>query len=163
MPDDVYLIDGARTPQGRYAGALASVRPDDLAALVVGEAVRRSGIPADAVDEVILGADRHTAPPGSPQRHQRPHDRRTARDLRPAGTSAPAAAAHRPRPGVRGDIAEPLERGRDDALQGINSRLFERVRRLPMPTVAAVDGWALGGGADKKDRMTRYLAKRSRA
>ncbi|MGP4051939.1 thiolase family protein [Streptomyces sp. 2A115] len=56
MPDEVYLIDGARTPQGRYGGALASVRPDDLAALVVGEAVRRSGVPADAVDEVILGA-----------------------------------------------------------------------------------------------------------
>lgn len=42
MPDEVYLIDGARTPQGRHRGALASVRPDDLAALVVGEAVRRS-------------------------------------------------------------------------------------------------------------------------
>ncbi|MFE3852421.1 thiolase family protein [Streptomyces griseorubiginosus] len=56
MPDEVYLIDGARTPQGRYGGALARVRPDDLAALVVGEAVRRAGAPADAVDEVILGA-----------------------------------------------------------------------------------------------------------
>jgi len=56
MSDEVYLIDGARTPQGRYGGGLASVRPDDLAALVVGEAVRRAGIPADAVDEVILGA-----------------------------------------------------------------------------------------------------------
>ncbi|WP_405856218.1 thiolase family protein [Streptomyces sp. NBC_01515] len=54
--DEVYLIDGARTPQGRYGGALASVRPDDLAALVVGEAVRRAGIPAHEVDEVILGA-----------------------------------------------------------------------------------------------------------
>ncbi|MDX3517798.1 thiolase family protein [Streptomyces scabiei] len=56
MPDDVYLIDGARTPLGRHRGALASVRPDDLAALVVREAVRRSAIPAEAVDEVILGA-----------------------------------------------------------------------------------------------------------
>ncbi|MFI7504762.1 thiolase family protein [Streptomyces sp. NPDC049687] len=56
MSDEVYLIDGARTPQGRYGGALASVRPDDLAALVVGEAVRRAGIPADSVEEVILGA-----------------------------------------------------------------------------------------------------------
>ncbi|MFC4470139.1 thiolase family protein [Streptomyces xiangluensis] len=56
MSDEVYLIDGARTPQGRYGGALSSVRPDDLAALVVGDAVRRAGIPADSVDEVILGA-----------------------------------------------------------------------------------------------------------
>lgn len=55
MPE-VYLVDGARTPQGRYGGALASVRPDDLAALVVGEAVRRARVPAEAVDEVILGA-----------------------------------------------------------------------------------------------------------
>ncbi|MFF5359908.1 thiolase family protein [Streptomyces scabiei] len=56
MLDEVYLIDGARTPLGRHRGALASVRPDDLAALVVREAVRRSAIPAEAVDEVILGA-----------------------------------------------------------------------------------------------------------
>ena len=54
MPDEGYLIDGARTPQGRYGGALAAVRPDDLAALVVGEALRRSGAPAEAVDEVLL-------------------------------------------------------------------------------------------------------------
>ncbi|MBF6370588.1 3-oxoadipyl-CoA thiolase, partial [Nocardia puris] len=53
---EVFLVDGARTPQGRYGGALASVRPDDLAATVVAEAVRRAGVPADAVDEVVLGA-----------------------------------------------------------------------------------------------------------
>ncbi len=46
------------------------------------------------------------------------------------------------------DIAELRERGRDEALKGINSRLFERVHRLPLPTVAAVNGWALGGGAE---------------
>jgi 3-oxoadipyl-CoA thiolase len=56
MSDEVYLVDGARTPQGRYGGALAPVRPDDLAALVVAEAVRRAGVPAGAVDEVVLGA-----------------------------------------------------------------------------------------------------------
>jgi 3-oxoadipyl-CoA thiolase len=55
---EAYLVGGARTPVGRYGGALASVRPDDLAALVVGEAVRRAGIdPAQIdIDEVILGA-----------------------------------------------------------------------------------------------------------
>lgn len=46
------------------------------------------------------------------------------------------------------DIAELRERGREEALAGINSRLFERLHRLPAPTVAAVDGFALGGGAE---------------
>ncbi|WAP59446.1 enoyl-CoA hydratase/isomerase family protein [Streptomyces sp. S465] len=46
------------------------------------------------------------------------------------------------------DIAELAERGREEALQGINSRLFDRLARLPQPTVAAVDGYALGGGAE---------------
>lgn len=46
------------------------------------------------------------------------------------------------------DIGELRERGREQALQGINSRLFDRIARLPLPTVAAVDGWALGGGAE---------------
>jgi acetyl-CoA acetyltransferase family protein len=53
---EAFLVDGVRTPQGRYGGALAGTRPDDLAALVVGEVIRRTGLPADAVDEVILGA-----------------------------------------------------------------------------------------------------------
>lgn len=53
---EAYLVGGVRTPIGRYGGALAGVRPDDLAALVVGEAVARSGLPVDALDEVILGA-----------------------------------------------------------------------------------------------------------
>ncbi|MEV6338777.1 thiolase family protein [Nocardia vinacea] len=53
---EVFLVDGARTPQGRYAGALAGIRPDDLAGLVVAEAVHRAGVPIEAVDEVVLGA-----------------------------------------------------------------------------------------------------------
>ena len=53
---DVFLVGGVRTPQGKFGGSLAGVRPDDLAALVVGEAVRRGGVPAEAVDEVVLGA-----------------------------------------------------------------------------------------------------------
>ncbi|WP_448811373.1 thiolase family protein [Agromyces bauzanensis] len=58
---EAYLVGGVRTPVGRYGGALASVRPDDLAAIVVAEALRRAGLDTDeigsgAVDEVILGA-----------------------------------------------------------------------------------------------------------
>ena len=46
------------------------------------------------------------------------------------------------------DIAQMLGRGREEALQGINSRLFDRIAKLPQPTVAAIDGPALGGGAE---------------
>lgn len=46
------------------------------------------------------------------------------------------------------DIAQLRERRRDDALRGINSGIFDRIRRLPMPTVALIDGYALGGGAE---------------
>ena len=53
---EAFIVDGVRTPIGRYAGGLASVRPDDLAALVVREAVARAGIDPELVDEVILGA-----------------------------------------------------------------------------------------------------------
>lgn len=57
MPE-AYLVGGVRTPVGRYGGALASVRPDDLASIVVREAARRAGVdPLQAeIDEVILGA-----------------------------------------------------------------------------------------------------------
>ncbi len=53
---EAFLVGGVRTPIGRYGGALASVRPDDLAALVVRAAVERAHVPAHAVEEVILGA-----------------------------------------------------------------------------------------------------------
>jgi 3-oxoadipyl-CoA thiolase len=55
MPE-AYLVGGVRTAVGRYGGALAGVRPDDLAALVVGEAVRRAGVDGSALDDVMLGA-----------------------------------------------------------------------------------------------------------
>jgi acetyl-CoA C-acetyltransferase len=52
---EAFLVGGARTPVGRYGGALSAVRPDDLAALVVREAVLRAGVDPDTIDEVILG------------------------------------------------------------------------------------------------------------
>lgn len=46
------------------------------------------------------------------------------------------------------DIAQLRERRRDDALAGINSTIFDRIAKLPMPVIAALDGYALGGGAE---------------
>jgi 3-oxoadipyl-CoA thiolase len=52
---DVYIIDAVRTPIGRHGGALARVRPDDLAAAAIAALVRRTGIEPSSVDDVILG------------------------------------------------------------------------------------------------------------
>lgn len=49
-------MSAVRTPVGRYGGALARVRPDDLAATAIKAAVERSGVRPDAIDDVILGA-----------------------------------------------------------------------------------------------------------
>lgn len=46
------------------------------------------------------------------------------------------------------DIAQLRERRLTDALAGINSGIFDRIHRLPMPTIALLDGYALGGGAE---------------
>ena len=55
MPE-AYLVDGVRTPVGRYAGALAPVRPDDLAAHVVRALLaRHPQVDPAAVDDVVLG------------------------------------------------------------------------------------------------------------
>jgi len=50
-----WIVDAVRTPFGRYGGALAPVRPDDLAALVVRALVDRTGIDPAAIEDVILG------------------------------------------------------------------------------------------------------------
>ena len=52
---DVVIVSAVRTPIGRIRGALAAVRPDDLAALVVRAAVERAGIDAEIIEEVYLG------------------------------------------------------------------------------------------------------------
>jgi enoyl-CoA hydratase len=46
------------------------------------------------------------------------------------------------------DIAQLRERRREDALMGINSGIFVRIAKLPLPVIAALDGYALGGGAE---------------
>jgi 3-oxoadipyl-CoA thiolase len=52
---DVFIVDAVRTPVGRYRGALAEVRPDDLGALVIAEIVRRTGADPAAIEDVLLG------------------------------------------------------------------------------------------------------------
>ena len=49
------VLAGLRTPIGRYGGALAGVRPDDLAGHVIRAVVERSGIPADQIEDVWFG------------------------------------------------------------------------------------------------------------
>lgn len=50
------MVDAVRTPMGRFGGALASVRPDDLAAHAIKALVERTGVPGDSVDDVVWGA-----------------------------------------------------------------------------------------------------------
>jgi len=53
---DALIVDAVRTPMGRYGGALAGVRPDNLAAHVLAQAVQRTGIDPATVCDVYLGA-----------------------------------------------------------------------------------------------------------
>jgi acetyl-CoA acetyltransferase len=51
------ILSAVRTPIGRYGGGLAAVRPDDLAALAIAEAVARAGVPAEqATSPASLGS-----------------------------------------------------------------------------------------------------------
>ncbi|HEX5148708.1 MAG TPA: thiolase family protein [Candidatus Limnocylindrales bacterium] len=52
---EAWIVEAVRTPIGRYGGALAGVRPDDLAALVIRAVVDRAGIDPALIEDVILG------------------------------------------------------------------------------------------------------------
>jgi 3-oxoadipyl-CoA thiolase len=52
---EAWIVDAVRTPVGRYGGALATVRPDDLAAIVIRAVVDRTGIDPSIIEDVILG------------------------------------------------------------------------------------------------------------
>jgi 3-oxoadipyl-CoA thiolase len=53
---EAWIVSAVRTPVGRYGGALARVRPDDLAAAAISGAVERAGIPPNELEDVVLGA-----------------------------------------------------------------------------------------------------------
>jgi len=50
------ILSAVRTPVGRYGGALAEVRPDDLAAVAIGAAVERAGVEPGEIEDVYFGA-----------------------------------------------------------------------------------------------------------
>jgi len=56
MTREVWVIDAVRTPIGRYGGALAATRPDDLAATALRAIVARTGVAPSVIDDVYLGA-----------------------------------------------------------------------------------------------------------
>src|SRR3954469_3459642 len=53
---EAWIVSAVRTPVGRYGGALARVRPDDLAATAIKAAVERSGVAVQEIEDVVLGA-----------------------------------------------------------------------------------------------------------
>ncbi len=56
MMEQAYIIDGIRTPIGNFKGALAGVRADDLAALVIQKLIERNpSVPTNKIEEVIFG------------------------------------------------------------------------------------------------------------
>ncbi|MDC4558916.1 3-oxoadipyl-CoA thiolase [Acinetobacter baumannii] len=52
---NAYIYDGLRSPFGRHAGELASIRPDDLAATVIQKLLEKTGVPGTDIEDVILG------------------------------------------------------------------------------------------------------------
>ena len=56
MPRRVVVVDAIRTPIGRYGGALSSVRPDDLMALLIRKLIERTALDARLIDDVYVGA-----------------------------------------------------------------------------------------------------------
>src|SRR5713101_9216572 len=52
---EAVILSAVRTPIGRYAGSLKDARPDDLAALVIAEAVRRANVDPASIEDVLLG------------------------------------------------------------------------------------------------------------
>lgn len=99
---------------------------DDRVVVTLHRPDKRNAIDAEMVDELHAVCDKLTREPKLL--------------LLTGGTDGIFAAG--------ADIAQLRDRGRYDALAGINHGIMQHIRSLPMPSVAAVDGPALGGGAE---------------
>ncbi|MFX1265457.1 MAG: hypothetical protein ACFFH0_08755, partial [Promethearchaeota archaeon] len=62
---EAVIVDAVRTPIGKRNGSLASLRPDELASHVLQALVRRTGIEAGTVDDVMMGCNTQTAQQGA--------------------------------------------------------------------------------------------------
>lgn len=105
--------------------ALQTVEEKDRVVVELSRPEVRNAIDEQMVEELHVACDRLEAEP------------RLLMIMGSGGTFAAGA-----------DISQLRGRGRTEALQGINSCLFDRIRRLPMPVIALMDGYALGGGAE---------------
>jgi acetyl-CoA acetyltransferase len=105
--NDAYICDFVRTPIGRYDGALAGLRPDDLAAVVIRALVAKHPTVGAVIDEAFLGCanqageDKVPPPdqPGDPRRAPAIAQHRKSRTAHPrlaARSRAPAVDSHRP-------------------------------------------------------------------
>ncbi|MEM9605438.1 MAG: 3-oxoadipyl-CoA thiolase [Pseudomonadota bacterium] len=88
MSQAAWICGYTRSPIGRYGGALASVRPDDLAAHSLRAVIEQTGIPADAIEDVLLGCANQA---GEDNRNVA----RMASLLAGVGDSAPGATLNR--------------------------------------------------------------------
>ncbi len=173
MPEAV-IVSAVRTPIGRYGGALAGVRADDLAAIAVGEAVSRAGVDASAIEDVYLGCA-----------NQAGEDNRnvarmaallaglpdsvpgvTVNRLCASGLAAVVAACHAVRRG-RGrpvrrrwrrvdDACAARDRQAREAVRARRPRLLRHDARLALPEPG--DGRALPAGDDGRDGRERRRA-----
>lgn len=123
---------GARLDASRFTTLLVTERADRLHATLDRPAVRNA-IDQAMVDELHAVCAHLEAHP---------------KVLILSGTPADPASATKGVFASGADIAQLRERRRDDALAGINSTVFDRIAKLPMPVIAALEGYALGGGAE---------------
>ena len=182
MPS-AYLYDAVRTPFGRYGGALAGVRPDDLAAPRRPDPGRRgTDLDPARVDEVVLGNangagedNRNVARMATPAR--RPRRRRPRDDRQPALRVEPRRRDHRlppdrprrrrRRPRRRRGVDEPRSVGAAQAVEGlpragrrplVSTTLGWRLVNKQMP--AGVDGLARRGRPSSCATATASIASR---
>ena len=144
---EAFILDGVRTPIGRYAGGWLTVAPDDLAALVVREAVAAPASTPSSIDEVVLGAanqagedNRNVArmavllaglPQSVPGLHRQPA-LRLGPDRRRHRAADDRRRRRRRRRGRRGRVDDPRAVGHREAEQGV---------RQPGATFDTSIGW----------------------